>query len=386
MLLAVLAACSSPPPPTDAPRNPPTLPAPTQFVEAQTPVSINNVANLRYLGRLDQPGTLSTIFAYAISPDSTRLVGLNNDEMLAWDLVTGSQLFQTARSEVTHVFYAPDKTEIYGIDGDGTVGVFDANTGAIKTTFPGNDSHSSGAAFSPDEGWLAVSGVDGTIKVWDTYARQSLVTITPETNSSEITALAFSPDGERLSSAGVDGVVRVWHWRDRQQVAETTLDTAMRVGLLTFSPDANTLAIGTNLNAQLWSLTDTTQRSVLDTGQGGASEILKFATDGRFLLAGNRDTGLSLWNLATSALAARLPNTQGMSVSSSFSPDGSLLLTTVLGGQVTLWNLVQLTNETVGQSRIDVGTDRILTVEWTDDGRLLLFFDSAGPVYLWGVG
>ena len=181
LLLAItvtvlLAACSTATPTPGVPQNPPTLAAPTQFAEADTPISLNNVANLRYLGRLDQPGKLSTIFAYALSPDATRLVGLNNEELLAWDLLTGKVIFETARGAVTRVFYASDKTEIYGTSADGTVGVYDANSGALKTTFAGNGD-STAVAFSADAGWLAVGANDGTIKVWDSYARQLLATL-----------------------------------------------------------------------------------------------------------------------------------------------------------------------------------------------------------------
>ncbi len=382
-LLLLLAACSSATPTASVPHNPPTLPAPTQYVEADTPITLNNVANLRYLGRLDQPGRLSTIFAYALSPDATRLVGLNNEELLAWDLLTGKVLFETARGEVTRVFYASDKTEIYGTSADGKVGVYDPNSGALKTAVAGN-ANNTAVAFSADDGWLAVGANDGTIKVWDSYARQLLATL--DSQGGAVTALAFSTNGSQIASAGNDGVVRLWRWRDTRQIAERALDTPIRVQALAFAPDDQTLAIGTNHDARLWSLTDTAQSRVLDTGQGGGGQILRFAPDGRYLLTGNRTAGLSLWALGTAALASRLPDTQGDNVSAAFSPDGSLLLTSVLGEQVSLWNLVQLTSETVAQSRIDVGTDRILSVEWTDDGVLLLFFDSVGPVYLWGVG
>ncbi len=382
LLLLLLAACSSTAPTSNAPRNPPTLAAPTQFVEAETPISLNNVADLRYLGRLDQPGTLSTIFAYALSPDATRLVGLNNEELLAWNLLTGKVLFETARGEVTRLYYAPDKTEIYGTSPDGTVGVYDPNSGGLKTSFAGN-SNNTAVAFAPDDGWLAIGANDGTIVVWDSYARQRLATL--DAQSGTITALAFSPDGDQLASAGNDGVVRLWRWRDSQQTAERALTLPIRVQALTYSPDNQTLAIGTNRDARLWSLTDA-QTHVLDTGQGGGGQVLRFTPDGRFLLTGNSISGLSLWMPGTGELASRLPDTQGDNVSVAFSPDGNLLLTTVLGGQVSLWNLVQLTGESVAQSRINVGTEHILSVDWTDDGLLLLFFDSVGPVYLWGVG
>ena len=85
-------------------------------------------------------------------------------------------------------------------------------------------------------------------------------------------------------------------------------------------------------------------------------------------------------------LAAHLPNTQGETIAASFSPDSNLLLTSSLNSQIYLWNLEQITGQTVNQAALPIGTQQILNVLWTDDSRLILFFDASGPVYVWGIG
>ncbi len=378
---ALFAACA--PPPTAPPRNPPTLPAPTQFVEAQQPVTLNNVANIKYLGRLDPPDTLSSILSYAISPDATRLVALNNEQVLAWNLLDGSLLFQTSRGGVTRVFYSSDKTEIYGLDASGQAAVFNANSGAITTTFRGHADFNRTTAYSADAGWLALGGGDGTVKVWDSYERQSLVTI--DAHSAPLAALAFSSDGEMLATAGEDGLIRLWRWRERVMTAETRLDAPIAMRQLAFAPDGSYVAIGTTQDARLWSQDNTGRVFVLDTGRGGAAQILRFAPDSRSLLAGNQGAGLSLWNITSGKLAARLPDTQGETIAAAYAPDGNLLLTAAMNGKAALWNLARLDGDTVNQAELNLGTRQILDVEWTSDSRLLLFFDAVGAVYLWGI-
>jgi WD40 repeat protein len=390
VLFALIAAAACTPSSPDnstnngARSNPPTLAAPAQFVEAQQAVTINNVAGLKYLGRLDQPGTSSTIFSATVSPDGTRLVALNNQQVLAWNLLTGGLLFQTARNDTTRVFYSSDKTEVYAIDSSGLVIVLDANTGAVKTNFPGNSTYSGSLAYSPDSGWLAVGGTDGTVKVWDTYQRKSLVTISAHTGA--VLALAFSADENQLATGGADGLVRVWHWSDGKMVAQTQLDTPITIQSVAFAPDGSYVAAGTERDARLWSQSKTDQVYVLDTGRGGGGAVLKFSPDSRYLLAGNPSAGLSLWNLTNGKLSARLPDTQGETLAAAFSPDGNLLLTALLNGKVSLWNLVQISGQTINQANLQVGTQQIVDLDWTDDSRLLMFFDASGPIYLWGVG
>ena len=81
LLLAACAPGGENQAPTD-PHNPPTV-APPEYVEAAQPVSHENAARLSYLGRLDQPGRASTIFAHTFSPDGTRLAALNNEGFLS---------------------------------------------------------------------------------------------------------------------------------------------------------------------------------------------------------------------------------------------------------------------------------------------------------------
>jgi len=114
-LFLLLAACGSTPdapPTTPAPteRTVPTLPPPPTWMEATTPLTLDNIAQARELGRLDPPGTLSTVFRHDFSPDSGRLAGLNNELLLAWDLITGRLVFSIPRQNAVQAYYSSDKT------------------------------------------------------------------------------------------------------------------------------------------------------------------------------------------------------------------------------------------------------------------------------------
>src|SRR5262249_3032586 len=145
-------------------------------------------SHIAYIGRLDARGTPSTVFAYAFSPDNSRMAGLNNDLLISWDLLSGQIVFNTSRGDAQFVFYSADKTEIYTVDNTGLIAIYNADTGQSKTTMPGQTDFNGTVAYYADQGWLALGSINGSVKVWDVAARQSLVTI--QAHSLQIKALA----------------------------------------------------------------------------------------------------------------------------------------------------------------------------------------------------
>ena len=382
--LLLLAACGpdGTAAPTNDPHNPPTT-EPPAYVEAAAPVTLDNIAQARYLGRLDQPGSASTLLDHAISPDSTQLAALSNELLLAWNLLTGEMIFSTSRQGGTYVSYSSDKTELYSVAVDGTVRVYDTTQGEHLAQFRGHQRFNDAVAFDPEGGLLALGGDGGTVKVWDTFERLSLVTFSAHPIAVE--AVTFSPDGTLLATAADDGTVRVWDWEAGEQVAEFDHEGAA-ITQVVFSPDGTQLATGTPGYIALWSVEAGELSYALPSEEGGANEALRYSPDGRYLVSGGQPDNMIIWDPVAAEMAAVLPGFGGDRLSAAFSPDGSLLLTSLLFGQTAVWDMTAITEETIRRAPLEVPAESILRVDWTSDGFLLLLFDAAGPVYVWGVG
>ncbi len=382
LLAACLPAAPTPEPtPGFAPPNrlAPT-PTPPPWLESAEPITLDNASRIARLGRLDAQTTApSTVFAHALSPDSARLAGLNNEQLIVWDLLTGGIVFNTARAEALQVYYAPDKNQVYTLDGSGAIALYDAASGAQQDALDGHPTFNGAAAYYPDAGWLALGGLDGEVRVWDVAARRALVAL--RAHRLQVTALAFSADGTRLATAGEEGQVQVWDWQRRQRVVALEAQ-ALR---LAFSPDGEQLAVGEAEAIRLVALPGGETARTLATGPGGVSDVLAYSPDGRYLVNGGGLPTLTLYEAATGRLAAQLPGVGGDRTAAAFSPDGQMLATSVLGGGASLWDVTRVSQGELGRGDLDTGTLQTLAVAWTPDSFALLVFEAAGSVQVWGI-
>ena len=358
-----------------------TVPPPA-YREPITPITLENVTQIEYLGRLDTLGRKSTIFNWAISPDGVQMVALNNDLLTEWNLVTGITNFTTSRADKSIVLYSADKTEIYAIDPNSRTHIYRSVEGDVLTTLKLHDDYSGIMAYAPSHSRIALAGSDNSIKVWDLQERVSMVTFTA--HRKPITNLAFTSDGTRLATASADGTIKLWDWQTKSEVAQYDLQNAIAINMV-FSPDDSQLAVSTKNFVAMWDVETSELGFVLQTGEDTVNELLKFSPDGTLLATAGNEGNMRLWNTENSNLEVELPNIGGNRVAVAFSPDNNLLVTTMLGDTASLWNLTNITERTVAQAPLNVESSNLFSVEWSIDGYTLLFFDAGGEVYVWGL-
>lgn len=338
---------------------------------------------MELLGRLDALGTPSTLFTHIFSPDGTRLVGLNNTNIVGWDLITGELFINNTHQQATYLFYSVDKSSLYTVLADGRIAIYSADTGILNSELAGHERYNGTATYDPLNGWLALGGSDGSIHVWDMVEGLLLSVISAHTGN--ITNLVFSPDGTRLVSSGADGKNYVWDWTNRTLIYDVTNADVPTVRLA-YHPLGERLAIATSESIAIWNMQTGEFVHTLPTGAGGSDSILLFSPNGQFLINGGGIPDMMIWSgEADNHFVAYLPNVGNERISAQFSPNSEVLLTSKLDGETSLWDLTQITDETVVRANINPASNRIISVDWSPDNFTLLFVDAGGSVYVWGL-
>ena len=288
---------------------------------------------------------------FRFSPDGARLATvatrnrLSADEIRFLDAADGRRL-ATVTPPRTGIYrdvpvfaFSPDGRRVVTSSPAHELDMWDVSTGERLGSLPGHTAAIGAVAFSPDGTQLASGAVNGQLRLCDPVRMSWEQTLSG--HDASISAIAFRPGGETFASGSQDGTVRVWSRTLREPLA--VLPGLRGTTAVAFSPDGACLAVaprGTG-GVELWDARSV-ERLHRFPGPGGDVSQVAFSPDGALLAAASghsAKTGeVRVWCVETGQLVATLGGFLRGTVSMSFSPDGSRLLTTCGDERVTVWD------------------------------------------------
>jgi serine/threonine protein kinase/WD40 repeat protein len=262
---------------------------------------------------------------------------------------------------------------------DGTMRLWDLDSGVELHRFDGHTGWVWSVAFSPDARWaLSAGSFDRSVRCWDLGTCKDVYQL--RRRAERFLGVAFGPEGACAVSDGGDddNTLRVWNVETRQERFRLPGHT-QRVERVAFSPDGRWLLSGSrDGTVRLWDLTTRAAVRKLEGHQGPVLGVA-LTPDGHRALSGSEDGTVRLWDLDTGHELCRLPGQVAAVEAIAFGPDGHRALTGGRDGALRLWDLDSGKQLTVLESESGL----IGGVTFTPDGGRALSGGADGSLRLW---
>jgi WD40 repeat protein len=332
--------------------------------------------------------------AIALSPDGKTLATVAKDyQAKLWDLASGQvKIAFRSPNMLRGVAFAPNGQDLatasmhahstWGTQNAGAARLWNASTGKAVADLTGGDGGVEAVAFSPDGRWLASSGTDGIVRVWDVATRKLQHAYRMQERANRVWALAFSPDGRTLAAAQQEGTVILCQ-PARRQCRE--LDVEIGPCGLVFSPDSRELtAIGWpgRTAGRITRFDTMTGRSIEKDPPGPPSSCwtcVAYSPDGSKLAAVNMDRHVRCWDRASGKVCFRLDATLNPHYIG-FSPDSRSVLLLGTPSRLRRWD-IESGNQFDLPTPLDATTKMVVS---TADGRAVgLATDDCTTCFQW---
>jgi len=280
--------------------------------------------------------------------------------------------------EIYRMTYSPDRSRAAFVAWEKPVAIREAITlWPVRTI--GADRKLIDFAFSPDQRRVAYceNNTKAEILTLSTGERRVLETGDPQPD------VVFSPDGKLLATGGYSQGAKLWDVATGKLIREFPMRSG-RSGLTpVFSPDGQTLAVGDrNSNTVLFDVATGKRLLVLPNRE---TQGLAFHPSGQMLAIAYCDGSIRLWKTATGGLLAGTNKVAEEIYALDWSPDGKLLASSGLNGEICLWD------EQLNLRHSITAPEWVISVKFSPDGTRLI---TAGgdqarsgeqSVTIWGV-
>jgi len=176
--------------------------------------NIETGAVRRFTGHEDDVTTLD------ISPDgSLLLTGSNDRTVRLWDIATGDPIGEpfTFGDSLRSVVFSPDAmADMFVVGAGSQILLYDRAEGTLIREFVGHTNRVNTLAFNTDATRLASGGGDGSVRIWNVNTGDSIHVM--RGHQSQVRSVQFGQNDRRILSSSADTTLRLWDVRTGLEV------------------------------------------------------------------------------------------------------------------------------------------------------------------------
>jgi WD40 repeat protein len=243
-----------------------------------------------------------------------------------WDLETSTQVGEEWEDKdygVQTIVLSPDSKKVASGSRDGTVKLWNIDTGKVIKTWTGHTKKVMTVSWSPDGGRVVSGSLGGTFRVWDVESGKTI--LGPINTGKDVRAVCYSPDAKMIATVTDRDELKVWDaintgellktfkgrfsslacaWTSRMENRKSIQPhglnlTCAGTSTISLSPNDRILASTSYLDktAKLWN-PDTNQPIGTPLRHPDRVRTANFSADGKFLVTSCLDRHIYTWDVS----------------------------------------------------------------------------------------
>jgi WD40 repeat protein len=309
----------------------------------------------------------SWVVAVAWEPNGTCIASAGGDGTVrVWEMETGESLLtyrghrwllnkMNLQTTVYTVAWAPEGLRIVSAGNGTNIYVWNAVTGQTLTCYQGHSGwlpNVYAAVWSPDGKYIAsvcsCAGMDKTVHIWDATTGQTLSRYDASygwTPKFSVLSVAWSPDGTHIAATCGDKTIRIWN------MATGCLASIYRFrsewsSHIAWSPDSRYIAAAySDHTVQVWD-TLTEESSVIYHEHTDNVRCVAWSPDGTSIATASNDRTVQIWEPVTGRHIYTYRGHSHWATSVAWSPDGTRIASASNDKTIHIWHAVDKAKDT----------------------------------------
>jgi WD40 repeat protein len=336
-------------------------------------------------------GHSDSVWSVAVTPDGKQVISGSQDGTLKiWNLNTG-KLVRTITAHdgsINAISTTPDGLQVISGSDDKTLKIWNLNTGNLEHTIPAHNRSVNAVSITPDG--LVISGSDDkTLKVWNLKTGKVLHTLVG--HRATVTAVIAVNNKWVVSGSSYNDTLRVWNLETGRE--ELTLGERDMVRSIAVLDGERVISASEDGSLTVWKVGTWEKECTL---KGHSKPVCSVAVlpDRKQIISGSSDGTIKIWKIGTWENKATFTAHTAWVLAVAVTPDGKQIIS-ASGNNLSnenvlkVWNIEQCSiqfSSNNAHGAKNGHSDSVEVIAFTPEGKEVISASKDGTFKIWEVG